>query len=531
MRRLSLCGGFCDRGEEEIAENLAPRVEAHVEPEPEVDEKQLVLSFQSGESAAYDTIYRLYAPRIQRLCRRMLVKREDADEATQEAFLRVYLALPRFNGRYQLGGWITRIATNVCLDRIRASSRRPVYSTALIELENDLVDDADSDPEIQTLRNAESRRVTRVLLKLPATHRAAIVLRDIEGMSYAEVAQTLGLSEVQTKALIHRARQSFKRSWTTVAPALLPARLFHRLRDGADSLRNQIADVMAPATQAATHCSLIVQQCGNYLVDKAASFGAAAVVGGAALGGAVAVAGPAVLPSASPTPAATTARSVVSDAELPAPGAAPAHEHKSSPTQVVEPPPAEPSAPPSEAPTAAPSASPPPTEEPAESPSSPPEETASPKPSPSATPAPAAPLPLTDVRFDGGQASAPKQATAGRSTADCATRKVTQSLDVPVSTSQGEYQGKLSLTMNGSSGFELDVTHGSYTVRYVGGGPMDRVEELPDGRLRLLSSGMFGTGSNYAGALGLPASGRFSVDLTLDCASGSVITETLVFQR
>src|SRR5689334_9645143 len=89
------------------------------------EDKDLAIAFKNGELGAYDAIYGRYSDRVNGVCRRMLGQSEDAKEASQEVFLRVYQALPRFNGRYQLGAWITRIATNVCLDQIRGRNRKP----------------------------------------------------------------------------------------------------------------------------------------------------------------------------------------------------------------------------------------------------------------------------------------------------------------------------------------------------------------------------------------------------------------------
>src|SRR5688500_9712162 len=92
-------------------------------------DRDLVVAFQQGRQDAYAEIYRLYAPRIRRVCSRMLKNPQDVEEATQEAFLKAYQALGRFNGQYQLGAWLSRIASNVCLDHIRARSRSAVQVT------------------------------------------------------------------------------------------------------------------------------------------------------------------------------------------------------------------------------------------------------------------------------------------------------------------------------------------------------------------------------------------------------------------
>jgi RNA polymerase sigma-70 factor (ECF subfamily) len=251
------------------------------------EDKRLVLAFKGGETdESYAAIYERHTDTVRRVCRRMLTNPQDAEEAFQETFLKVYRALGRFNGRYQLGAWITRIATNVCLDQIRSKARHPVKSVEPDSLDVDLesaVAIEDADPEYQVIRRQESRHVRRVLEQLPPKHRAAIILRDFECLSYAEVARALDITECQTKALIHRARKSFKRSWTAPLAALMPWRWAQKLR------RPELADQSTqwmPASQAVASCSNVIQQCGQFVLERVAPVGMVAILGtatGAAL--------------------------------------------------------------------------------------------------------------------------------------------------------------------------------------------------------------------------------------------------------
>lgn len=264
------------------------------------DERELVLAFQRGEDGAYQAIYDRFSGRVHGLCRRMLTNPDDAKEAAQEAFLRVYTALIRFNGRYQLGPWITRITTNVCVDALRARGRRPEM-IVLDELDSNGTNgngNGDDGPEEIVLRNAESRRVRKVLAGLPPMHRAAIVLRDFEGLSYQEVADVLQISEVQVKALIHRARKSFKRSWVTqTLTALIPARLVQRARRVEAPAAEEAPRLASSATQATqafasspqfVACSTILQQCSHLVTERAGAVMTAMIFGTATAGAAVA---------------------------------------------------------------------------------------------------------------------------------------------------------------------------------------------------------------------------------------------------
>lgn len=486
------------------------------------DDKEMALAFQRGEKGAYQLIYERHQDRVHRVCRRMLGKREDAQEAAQETFLRVYTALGKFNGRYQLGAWITRIATNVCLDQIRARSRRPVEATPIDELETEHLGAAyDSDPEFLSVRNAESRRVRKVLLGLPPLHRAAIVLRDFEGLSYAEVGVALGMSETQVKALIHRARKGFRRSWTPLVEMLVPAKLLHRWRDVDVSVKEQVVNVAAShSAPVASICSGVLQQCGTFVVHKVAP-----VVGTLAFGGASAFAGPSRLPVPSPPPVAV--------AEI----AADHFEDRSGDgldrTRVAAATPAPTTAEP--LPTEAPPATAAPTESPAPSPSaapSSPPETASPPPpsgtvttprQSTATPAPF----LPEVYFQQGQTPTRAAPSAHSVHVDCATRSIVQSMNAQISDHEGSYPIELRLKTGSTFETTFTVVKKGFAVNYSGGGV--RVAESNSGTNYYLTfNGRFGSGGTAAESAGLPVNGSIRIEIGLDCSAQSLMTESVV---
>ncbi|HWO69611.1 MAG TPA: sigma-70 family RNA polymerase sigma factor [Actinomycetota bacterium] len=176
------------------------------------DERALVLAFQEGDPDAFASIYRRYRPLAGAVCLKILGNRDDAEEAAQETMLRVLQGLPRFNGRYQLGAWVARIATNVSLDALRARARRPQNGGSTDEIE-ELRPDGTEDPLELVERLFERERVRAVLEELPPHHREALVLREFEGRSHREIAQRLGMTPAQAKALIHRAKGTFRRAW------------------------------------------------------------------------------------------------------------------------------------------------------------------------------------------------------------------------------------------------------------------------------------------------------------------------------
>lgn len=170
-------------------------------------DRDLVVAFKGGVPDAYDEMYRRYSARVQLVCRRMLGNTEDAREATQETFLKAYTALPRFNGEYRLGAWLARIAANVCVDQIRRRGRSAL-STPLTDQHEIVATDAG--PEDVVVQDLPAQRA---LDQLQPLHARALRLRNLQGLSHKEIAEQLSLSPLQVKALLHRARISFKRVW------------------------------------------------------------------------------------------------------------------------------------------------------------------------------------------------------------------------------------------------------------------------------------------------------------------------------
>lgn len=268
------------------------------------EDKALALAFKAGEKGAYQAIYDRYERRVRHLCLRMLGSHEDAAEACQETFLRVYQGLFRFNGRYQLGPWITRIATNVCLDMLRARSRRPKTAAPIEDVAGELPGPADvMDPGELVVRQAEGSKVRAALDRLPIRHRTAILLRDELGHSYAEVAKAMNMTEPQVKALLHRARGSFKRSWRGLASVFLP------LQRAAQRLRAELID--GPAERAA-HLANATAPALTPLSERLATAAVAVVVAGS-VGAAGVVAKDSRRAQAHPAPSAPAAVAAPAD--------------------------------------------------------------------------------------------------------------------------------------------------------------------------------------------------------------------------
>ncbi len=173
-----------------------------------LSDRELVLAFQNGDAAAYDDVYRRYVGRVRRICSRILQNPQDVDEATQETFLKAYQALGRFNGQYQLGAWLARIASNICVDHVRLKVR----SASLVALTPDHESlGIEGGPEDSVI--GQFPRLDAAITEIQPLHAQALKLRALGGYSHEEMAGQLSMTSSQVKALLHRARTSFKRAW------------------------------------------------------------------------------------------------------------------------------------------------------------------------------------------------------------------------------------------------------------------------------------------------------------------------------
>jgi RNA polymerase sigma-70 factor (ECF subfamily) len=524
-------------------------------PESETDDKKLVLSFQTGGSGAYRDIYERYEPRVRGVCKRMLACPEDVEEACQETFLRVFQGLSRFNGRYQLGAWVCRIATNVCLDMLRAKKRRPSEPRKVEDLEHEAATpQSASDPEWSAMQRVNVEAVRSILDSLPEMHRAAIVLRDYDGLSYVDIATKLSISEKQTKALLHRARKNFRRSWTggTLAGLLLPGgflskltrlRRVPRLEEASARSGGFVSDVVGSMGNVAASCGTMVQQCGQIAVERFANSAMVIVMGTAAIG-APAIAHSMTQRHRQPAEVAVVVEGRSLDGSF-GTGAeearSPRHKKKAL-AEVPEESQGEGTEP---APAPAPTPQPTPTSTPTPTQTAPPSGdsgTAQPppsgdggsKPKDTSTQPPAPPPFVAAVGFvtEGGPAPAASAPTARSEEVNCNAQRMWQNLDVEVAGFGESYSGKLRLVVTPHAGsMQLDVATKGRSARYSSWGSQPIATwTRSDATATVELTGEYGPlyGSNPSSA-NLPNAGRFVAEITLDCTALSVVAQSVTY--
>ena len=175
-------------------------------------DKKLVKRVQKGDKGAFDLLVLKYQHKIVNLVMRYVRDPELALDITQEAFIKAYRALPRFRGDSAFYTWMYRIAVNTAKNHLAAQRRRPM------DVELDLQDPEQYDlhaklketdtPEGVTLRNELKETVERAIGALPEDLRTAIILRELEGMSYEEIAQTMECPVGTVRSRIFRARDA-----------------------------------------------------------------------------------------------------------------------------------------------------------------------------------------------------------------------------------------------------------------------------------------------------------------------------------
>lgn len=174
----------------------------------EPSDEELVAAARNGDRAALDRLLRRHYDRVHAVCRRIAGGTRDADDAAQEALIRIVRALDRFDGRASFATWIYRIATNAALDELRRRGRRPQLHA--------VVDRDDGSPVAERSDELAHRQLDAVvdrmaidaaLAELPDEFRVPVVMRDVADLDYSEIAAALDIPIGTVKSRIARGRK------------------------------------------------------------------------------------------------------------------------------------------------------------------------------------------------------------------------------------------------------------------------------------------------------------------------------------
>ncbi|HHX65268.1 MAG TPA: sigma-70 family RNA polymerase sigma factor [Chloroflexi bacterium] len=186
-------------------------------------EEEFVAAAQQGDVHAFNQLVLKHQGLVYNVTYRILRDSERADDATQETFLRGFRALPQFRGG-SFKTWILRIATNCSYDQLRARQRRPATSFDDMvgdDEHNALLTDRSEAPESYVERQQLGRLIQEGLDTLPDDQRVAVILSDIQGLSYEEIAESLNIALGTVKSRLSRGRAKM-REYLVARKELLP---------------------------------------------------------------------------------------------------------------------------------------------------------------------------------------------------------------------------------------------------------------------------------------------------------------------
>ena len=201
-----------------VAEAMAPRAASADSPAIVVTagdpDSELVAQWQAGDVRAFECLVRRHERRVFRLLYRMLGSREEAEDATQEAFLSLHRHGHRFRREARFSTFLYRVAANAALNRRRSlgRARARVEELGRRQMIDEEGGSSTPDPESAAHGAQVQDAVQRALLELPRDLRLAVVLFDIEGRPYKEIADVLGVPEGTVKSRIHRGRSALRES-------------------------------------------------------------------------------------------------------------------------------------------------------------------------------------------------------------------------------------------------------------------------------------------------------------------------------
>lgn len=168
---------------------------------------EIIAQAASGDVDAFERIYREYSPVVYSIALRVTRDIQDAQEATQDAFVRIYGSLKDFRGDSSFGTWIYRISLNVALNVYRARSRQRRFSEN-IDRAADVADSSAADARQLFELEQKKERFAQALGTLGQDHRDCIILREIEGLDYEQMAQALRIPVNTVRSRLARARQA-----------------------------------------------------------------------------------------------------------------------------------------------------------------------------------------------------------------------------------------------------------------------------------------------------------------------------------
>lgn len=174
------------------------------------DDLELVRAFQGGNEAAFDELVRRYRNAVAGFIVATLGRGAEIEDLSQEVFMRVHQALPRFRPDGSFPSWLYRITINLCRDEIRKKRLRRFLSLDAMEASDQIFKDSSARADAPAIESEQREVILAALRQIDGKYRTALVLREYEDLSYAEIASILGITEGAVKSRIFRARDQLR---------------------------------------------------------------------------------------------------------------------------------------------------------------------------------------------------------------------------------------------------------------------------------------------------------------------------------
>jgi RNA polymerase sigma-70 factor (ECF subfamily) len=193
------------------ADSSAPKLASGAPSAAAAEERQLVRRAQKGEKSAFEILVQRHQHRVFAVARGILKRQEDVEDIAQQVFVKAYFSLKRFDQRAAFSTWLYKITVNECWDLLRKRKARPlVYESDFSEEQSRQFSaserEADGGPDTSE-RMAMRQRLDNMLAQLDDRDRAMLILKEVEGFSVEEIADSLGLNANTVKVRLFRARR------------------------------------------------------------------------------------------------------------------------------------------------------------------------------------------------------------------------------------------------------------------------------------------------------------------------------------
>jgi RNA polymerase sigma-70 factor (ECF subfamily) len=174
------------------------------------EEKDLVARCRKGDDDAWRELVDRFGPKVYAISYHFTLKREDAEELSQEIFLKLFENLHRYDGGFPLVAWVLSVSRNLCIDRYRRRKREKSFRFVSDEAVTSLLK-SDDDPASMALKKERTQLLFSALSEIPEDLAEILILRDLNGLAYDEIGKALELPEGTVKSRLFRARAEVAR--------------------------------------------------------------------------------------------------------------------------------------------------------------------------------------------------------------------------------------------------------------------------------------------------------------------------------